>query len=115
MQPLSSADAAIAQLVEQRIRNAWVRGSNPLCGTKKIVKSNTYVAPDSRAASLCPILYPPQCVDRGSNPLCDPQKTPLRIDGCCRTLSDDGWPALRSCICCYEDLGFGNSFSLSAI
>ena len=27
--------AAIAQLVEQRIRNAWVRGSNPLCGTKK--------------------------------------------------------------------------------
>jgi hypothetical protein len=35
MQPLSGADAAIAQLVEQRIRNAWVRGSNPLCGTKK--------------------------------------------------------------------------------
>ena len=26
-------NAAIAQLVEQRIRNAWVRGSNPLCGT----------------------------------------------------------------------------------
>jgi 4-hydroxy-3-methylbut-2-enyl diphosphate reductase len=26
--------AAIAQLVEQRIRNAWVRGSNPLCGTR---------------------------------------------------------------------------------
>ena len=31
--PLSSCNAAIAQLVEQRIRNAWVRGSNPLCGT----------------------------------------------------------------------------------
>jgi len=27
-------NAAIAQLVEQRIRNAWVRGSNPLCGTR---------------------------------------------------------------------------------
>lgn len=26
----------------------YVRSSNPLCGTKKIVKSNTYVAPDSR-------------------------------------------------------------------
>src|ERR1700722_18920699 len=34
MRTLSGVDAAIAQLVEQRIRNAWVRGSNPLCGTK---------------------------------------------------------------------------------
>ena len=25
--------AALAQLVEQRIRNAWVAGSNPACGT----------------------------------------------------------------------------------
>ena len=31
--PFPGRDAAIAQLVEQRIRNAWVRGSNPLCGT----------------------------------------------------------------------------------
>jgi hypothetical protein len=38
MRPLSGGDAAIAQLVEQRIRNAWVRGSNPLCGTIKLIK-----------------------------------------------------------------------------
>ncbi len=25
--------AAVAQLVEQRIRNAWVGGSSPFCGT----------------------------------------------------------------------------------
>ncbi len=31
--PFRGCNAAIAQLVEQRIRNAWVRGSNPLCGT----------------------------------------------------------------------------------
>jgi hypothetical protein len=30
-----------------RIRNAWVRGSNPLCGT------STYVS----LAALCPVLY----------------------------------------------------------
>ncbi len=29
----SPGDAAVAQLVEQRIRNAWVGGSSPLCGT----------------------------------------------------------------------------------
>ena len=28
--------ADMAQLVEQRIRNAWVRGSSPLIGSKKI-------------------------------------------------------------------------------
>ena len=28
--------AAVAQLVEQRIRNAWVGGSNPFRGTNKI-------------------------------------------------------------------------------
>ena len=28
--------AAVAQLVEQRIRNAWVGGSNPFRGTSKI-------------------------------------------------------------------------------
>src|ERR1700722_357865 len=33
MRTRSGCKAAIAQLVEQRIRNAWVRGSNPLCGT----------------------------------------------------------------------------------
>jgi hypothetical protein len=27
-------DAAVAQLVEQRIRNAWVGGSNPFRGTR---------------------------------------------------------------------------------
>ncbi len=31
--PLKSYAAGIAQVVEQRIRNAWVRGSSPLSGT----------------------------------------------------------------------------------
>jgi hypothetical protein len=32
-------DAAVAQLVEQRIRNAWVGGSNPFRGTSKTFKN----------------------------------------------------------------------------
>jgi hypothetical protein len=32
----SLVGAAVAQLVEQRIRNAWVGGSNPFRGTSKI-------------------------------------------------------------------------------
>ena len=32
----SPVGAAVAQLVEQRIRNAWVGGSNPFRGTSKI-------------------------------------------------------------------------------
>src|SRR5690606_22910593 len=32
--PILRAPAGVAQLVEQRIRNAWVGGSTPLSGTK---------------------------------------------------------------------------------
>jgi hypothetical protein len=33
----SLVGAAVAQLVEQRIRNAWVGGSNPFRGTSQII------------------------------------------------------------------------------
>jgi hypothetical protein len=33
--PIGLSSAAVAQLVEQRIRNAWVGGSNPFRGTSK--------------------------------------------------------------------------------
>ena len=32
--------ATLAQLVEQRIRNAWVIGSNPICGSKKMISAS---------------------------------------------------------------------------
>ena len=35
--PIGLFGAAVAQLVEQRIRNAWVGGSNPFRGTSKIL------------------------------------------------------------------------------
>jgi hypothetical protein len=49
-----------------RIRNAWVRGSNPLCGTKNIVKSITYVGQASRARLHCAqFCTARQCVGQG--------------------------------------------------
>jgi hypothetical protein len=40
-------DAGVAQSVEQRIRNAWVGGSNPSTGTKTPTKTATYNAPQT--------------------------------------------------------------------
>ena len=75
MRPLSGCDAAIAQLVEQRIRNAWVRGSNPLCGTKKLANSNTYVTlVFSHVVSLWPLLCPHNAWVGTANPVCSTKK-----------------------------------------
>jgi hypothetical protein len=44
--PIGLSSAAVAQLVEQRIRNAWVGGSNPFRGTSK-TRDCGHVAYDS--------------------------------------------------------------------
>ena len=41
--------ADVAQLVEQRIRNAWVSGSNPLIGS---INSKTYGRMDAHQVAL---------------------------------------------------------------
>ena len=55
---LPSAD--VAQLVEQRIRNAWVGGSNPSTGTMKTANLNPHIRDltDSANPSQVISLYP---------------------------------------------------------
>ena len=43
------AKAAVAQLVEQRIRNAWVGGSSPFRGTKFFRAAHRHAKAEARA------------------------------------------------------------------
>ena len=48
--------AGIAQLVEQRIRNAWVGGSIPLSGTNRFLYTPNDAPPDASERSHCACL-----------------------------------------------------------
>ena len=53
-----------------QFRNAWVRGSNPLCAPKKSVKANTYVPLVFwHDGPLWPVLYPHNAWVGTANPL----------------------------------------------
>src|SRR5690606_37935773 len=48
----AATDAALAQLVEQRIRNAWVAGSSPACGTI-FMQDGASLLSNSRVEAAC--------------------------------------------------------------
>ena len=84
--------ATLAQLVEQRIRNAQVEGSNPLSGSKKIRRKDFrlifYITPEPIISSLS--YHTANCP--GVMPLCGVSKRMNRPDGLLTSnASCNGW------------------------
>ena len=84
--------ATLAQLVEQRIRNAQVEGSNPLSGSKKIRRKIFrlifYITPEPIISSLS--YHTANCP--GVMPLCGVSKRMNRPDGLLTSnASCNGW------------------------
>ena len=84
--------ATLAQLVEQRIRNAQVEGSNPLSGSKKIRRKFFrlifYITPEPIISSLS--YHTANCP--GVMPLCGVSKRMNKPDGLLTSnASCNGW------------------------